>query len=67
MVVDLAVDSQNDAVVRIGQGLGTAVYSLVRSQVSVVIIVGEQPTNAHNAQPFMAQDCRKTSARLAQK
>lgn len=65
MVVDLAVDSQNDAVVRIGQGLGTAVCSFVTSHVSVVTIVGEL-TNAHNAQTFMAQDCRKTSARLAQ-
>lgn len=41
MVVDFAVDGQNDAVVRIGQGLGTAVYSFVRSHVSVAIMVAE--------------------------
>lgn len=34
VVVDLAVDGQNDAIVRVGQGLGAAVCSFVRSTVS---------------------------------
>lgn len=64
MVVDLAVDGEDDAVIGVGQGLGTALWLCV-SSAALEKAVGAQRTDTHDAQTLMAQDCRKRSARLA--
>lgn len=56
MVVDLAVDGQNDALIGIGEWLSSALCFLVSGRPGREVY-GSGPTNADDTEPFMAQYC----------
>lgn len=63
MVVDLAIDGEDNALIGIGEWLSSALCFRVRSRPRRQIH-GVRPTNADDAEPFMAQDCDCVSAML---
>lgn len=63
VVVDLAVDGENNALIGIGEWLSSALCFLV-SCCSRSKIHGLRPTNADDTEPLMAQYCTGWSASL---
>lgn len=56
MVVDLAIDGQNDALIGIGEWLSSALCFLVSCRPGREVY-GSGPTNADDTEPLMAQYC----------
>jgi hypothetical protein len=57
VVVDLAVDGEDNALIGIGEWLSSALWSFVSSRLRGQIDGRSEPTNADDAEPFMAQNC----------
>lgn len=56
VVVDLAVDGEDNALIGIGEWLSSALYFLVRIRLRGEIY-GSRPTNTDDTEPFMAKYC----------
>ena len=60
VVVDLAVDGEDNALIGIGKWLSSALCFLVSCcSFGKSEIDGSGPTNADDAEPFMAQNCKQ--------
>jgi hypothetical protein len=57
VVVDLAIDGEDNALVGIGKGLSSALCVFLLGDIFEAGDTGSRRTNADNAEPLMAKDC----------
>jgi hypothetical protein len=64
VVVDLAIDGEDNALISIGKWLSSALCFFVSCRFLRGQVDGSRRTNADDAEPFMAQNCDIVSATL---